>query len=205
MGKRSGTSTARGGGAAGGGSDPNTTSLDRLETVGGESLTRAETRAVAEYQNEAYRNVNRVLRGQDTVGSGNKERIRKESQEIIAGVDSAFRKAPALKADAQVLRGVNPSNVADILSSSNPVGKVLTEKGYVSTTTRKGGYYLDRNVVMEIRVPKGTKVLQPRGGNRREREVLLNRGTKMKVTGVRTEKNPFTGETRTILQMDVIR
>jgi hypothetical protein len=204
MGKRSGGSATRGGGAAGTES-ANATALGREATTGGETLTRAEISAVAEYQNESYRNINRYLRGQELTGFGNKEKLKQEIKENVKHIDSAFKKAPRLSKDVEVLRGVNPSNVASILNSGNPVGKTFTEKSYVSTTTRRGGYYLDRNVVMEIKVPKGTKVLQPRGGNRREREVLLDRGTKMKVTGVRTEKNQVTGETRTVLKMKVIK
>jgi hypothetical protein len=195
-----------GGGAAIGGApgEQNSTALGRVGTEGGEPLSRVEKSAVNDYQNESYRNVNRILRGQEVTGFGNKEKIREEANKTIAGVDKAFTKAPRLKETTKVLRGVNEKDVASILSAKNPVGKTLTDKAYVSTTLRKGGYYLDRKVVMEITVPKGTKVLQPRGGNRREREVLLNRGTKLKVTGVEKRQHVTQGE-QIVLKMTVVK
>ena len=76
------------------------------------------------------------------------------------------------------------------------VGDVIQDKGFVSTTMDHeyaNGWKAsssDRHAIMEIRIPKGTKVVIPIEGW--EDEVLLGPGTKFRVTGTETETDSLT-------------
>lgn len=164
---------------------------DLLPTTGGKPLSAAEMEAVIDYQGSSYKAVNSYLR------DGEKANISKaakdEAKETIKLLDSAFEKSGALTKDTVVYRGVNDKSIGGLLK--DPVGKTYTDSAYLSTMRTKRGWFGERKVVMEITVPEGTKVVQPRGENDFEQEVLLNRGTPMTVTGVRKEGG------QTILEM----
>jgi len=166
-----------------------------LPTMGSGPSSRRLRSVVNQYTLNDFKNVNRVLRGQDVVAFGKKESAIAAAKKTIAGMKEAFREAPGLAKSATVYRGVDADAVSGLLGKGNPVGKTYTDKAFVSTSLKKGGsFFQDKKVVLEIKLPKGTKVLQPRTSNRREREVILNAGTKLKITGKTTRQHPTQGE-----------
>jgi hypothetical protein len=84
-------------------------------------------------------------------------------------------------------RTVPPSAFPDNVESL--VGTVLSDKGYLSTSARRGGYTegSNRDVSIRIAAPKGTPALwmRPVSSVKSEDEVLLGRNLPLVVTDVR--------------------
>lgn len=154
-----------------------------------DSLPWEEKRAVQEYTNENYDALNTYLRTKHPAPKGMYE----GSKEQIALIDSAFKKASATSTgEMRLYRGMTVAKTASEVSSSwvgrLKVGDTLTDKGFVSTSYNKvdaemfAGSMGGAGVIFVIRAPKGTRVL---AGSQAESELILNRGTKMRVTGIK--------------------
>lgn len=110
---------------------------------------------------------------------------------MIPQMDSTFAaKAHSLSRDTMLHRGASMANI-DALK----VGAILTDKGFLSTTASRDTAvdftdYTDdpHKVLYDITVPKGTKVLS---GEKYESELILNRGTSLRVTDVRLSNDGF--------------
>lgn len=129
-------------------------------------------------------------------------RDNKTKSVYVKRMDAAFEKAPAIKDDSLLYRGVRA--FLDNLDDLQP-GAVIEDKGFMSTSTRldiakEFGAVLRNgtaknpekyeSAVLRIRTPAGTKAIKL--GNSSvvsgEQEVLLNRGGRLKVLGRTTEK-----------------
>jgi hypothetical protein len=193
MGKGRASGAGRNGAARTGGG------MDQAPSEGGE-LTRGDRSAVNDYTNFGFKNTNELLRTGDVTTMGKKDAAIREAKQLTEKLDKAFTRAPTLTGKTEVLRGVDSKAVAGW-----KVGQTVTDKGFVSTSTKAGSaFYQDKAVVIKINVPKGTKAIQPRTGNRREKELILNRGTKFKVKSITTKAHPTQG-TQTIVSVDVVK
>jgi hypothetical protein len=167
------------------------------------------SRAVIVYVGAGHRNINRSLRGQtfdDLVdemrryvwnrGKSDDELRAEWDNDIrmIEAIDSNFRdrdRTHALSRDTMLYRGAGFDSVEQF-----KVGAVVTEKGFMSTSASEDTAvgFTDvapkpkYSVIFNITAPKGTKVLP---GEREEKELILNRGTSMRVTAVRRSNDGF--------------
>lgn len=138
------------------------------------------------YTGIEYQTINRYLRDDDDYANSEKVQL----------MDRAFRNhSVELTEPVTVYRGMRMEHHKD-----NPyepeAGYTLEDKAFMSTSARlweafqfAGGKSSDMtsgmtstSVVVQIKVPAGTRVL---GGEMDEKELILNRGTKVRVTGVR--------------------
>lgn len=109
---------------------------------------------------------------------------------MIPHIDAAFRNGShALSRDTLLFRGASFPSVDHLVP-----GAVLKDDGFMSTTTSRDtavGFTDGKGmpVTYSITVPKGTRVL---AGDMSENEVVLNRGTSLRVTRVRTSNDGYT-------------
>lgn len=141
----------------------------------GSDLTDAELKAVRAYTGSSYRDINNSLRQ----GVDNK---------YVKLIDKAMRPLPfdtkvARHVGLEAFRGMGVINPKQLLAQ---VGKVWSDKGYLSTTIVQGGVW-SGNVFIHIDVPKGSLGRWVGNGvstHTGEREMILARGTKMMITKV---------------------
>lgn len=141
--------------------------------------------SMQDYKDVSYSQINGYLRGKNLKGEA-KEFV----ESTIANLDKAIDKT-VIPDDITVYRGLRNMEFKE--------GQVFEEKSYMSTTLNEKITHVfntelankgDVPSILEIKVPKGHKGLWMDDfdlvdytGNK-EFEVLLNRGTKLKITGV---------------------
>lgn len=111
----------------------------------------------------------------------------------LSKIDKAFEQVSGTDTNMVVLRGVIDSGLNKAFDSGNLKGTIIESPSFVSTTTSRytASRFMnaDKGILLEVRVPKGTKAI-PLGvkGSKKphEREILLNHGTKLRVVGQRT-------------------
>lgn len=161
------------------------------------------------YTNTGYRDINKSLRGQKTLGD---KLDRELAEESIDALDLEISKNTAPR-DLVVFRGVTGGDAEGTFDKLKK-GDVFTDKGFVSTTpnieivdefmsSAKGGPFDSRDVVkgyvLQVHVPKGENVFSVHqyfknsgrdsdGMFERENEHILPRGSSFKVNGVSTIK-----------------
>lgn len=146
-------------------------------------------KAVARYTQSGYGLINGHLRGnwiQET------SRDLEEVQKFINDLDGAFKNhGTTLTKDLTVYRGVREKNLVyggldkpdiEFRFDFSP-GDVFEDKGYASTSVDNAFH---RDVLIEIIIPKGTRVLSLIDSA--EKEVLLPRGSRFEVIS-RTKKD----------------
>jgi hypothetical protein len=119
----------------------------------------------------------------------------------VKNMDSVFEKtAVSCKRDMYLYRGmtlaVKKKDSAESWVAKLEVGDTITDKGFASCSSDKvdartfasSGYSM--GVIFTIKVPKGNKVM---AGSERESELIVNRGSKMKVVGIREIKIDYSG------------
>jgi hypothetical protein len=159
----------------------------------GGHITVRERAAVSEYRGAAYAPMNSVLRGQkelygDPIGQALKEYgyTKKTLNEEMRHLDSAISKSKVPE-NIVVHRGMRlPENPESLL------GAHITDKAYVSTSLEKGvaqGFRPGQpppSAVVSIKVPKGATGIYVDAAMQHlwERELLLPRNTKIKITKV---------------------
>lgn len=146
-----------------------------------ENLTRAERETLREYTTEDYKLINKSLRKDDRV-----------DWQRVGYIDSAISSYRTDK-ELTVYRGIT-------LKDPLKTGDTLSDKAFVSTTlSRKTALQkFSSKHVFEITLPVGTHAA-PIGAQKglnlslweEEREIILPRGSTLRVTGVR-----FSGDTR---------
>lgn len=137
--------------------------------------------------------INNILRGKiGPKDTNDPERDAKSTKQL----DDLFKKSPGLPGNSTFFRGISmdPKDLKDILEK-----KAYMDDGFSSTSTHESisrGFSSHNHkkgnirVVLEYQLPKGHKAIpigdltQP---YREEREVILNRSDKMRVTGTRQE------------------
>ena len=127
-----------------------------------------------------------------------------ETQATITGLDKTFAIAEPTKQDMKLYRGIGISHRGEKMFE---IGDEFHDKGFVSTTNSiyvaRSFARMNEGAVVEIVIPKGTKVVAPivsPNKNREmmgrirpaerigaEEEVLLNRGARFVITGRRSE------------------
>lgn len=156
--------------------------------------------ALREYTGSAYANLNSYLRGLS--GSF--------SPDMLANLDRAFAASKGLGENlilrrggfgGEALQSWFGSDIAGTLGrltyedasaatlenlTADIVGKVIEDKAFMSTSVLQG---FGGSYKLVIEAPKGTKgiYVESLTGSPGEQEVLLNRGTKLAITGVRVE------------------
>ncbi len=144
-----------------------------------QSLSKSELEAVQVYSMAAHAHINATLRGQDKSDKG-KELV----DRFKPALDSALNKH-SFDEDVVVYRGVDSPTMAKLKR-----GAIFVDKAFVSTAMHRrvaegfSGLF-EGAVLMEIHVRKG-KAAAPVDGSSKyphEREVLLPRNTRFKITG----------------------
>jgi hypothetical protein len=190
-----------GGGGGGGGSatmpaqefdenDPGFPESDK--GPGTVALAANEEMAVRTYQGTDYSFINTWMRNPDSGGNQqDKDYYLRKADNIAKAID----KQPPLKGEEIVYRGLRTDK-----NSIKPFVKdaIIEDKAFMSTTTDREIAKNFGNTVLSIRVPKGTKALRMTDiidnvSSRTESEMLLQRGTKLKITHVRQESGGFLG------------
>lgn len=163
-------------------------------------LNPGERAALKNYGVMAFLAVNDSLRNGER--TGDKPQVRRDTDTVIKGMDSAFSKMPRTTQPITVMRGVEAAQEMFGRPGSK-VGKKFTDKGFVSTTTNaetskgfaeNGEGDLDKNsALLTIHVPPGSQAMSlgDLAVSPLEKEILLNRGSSFRVisdstaTGVR--------------------
>ena len=145
---------------------------------GGSKATPVERESLRDYAGEAYTDINDGLRG------GPMKAMDPATRAKVKVLDGVIKKNQ-LPETAQVYRGLSAQ------LTKVKVGDTFTDKGFMSTSMDPAiaSGFAD-GVVFRIKVPKGTnaalignKTPVAGGGAGSEEEILLGRGTKIKVTG----------------------
>jgi hypothetical protein len=149
-----------------------------------EKLSDDEFYALKDYTREEpnyYKNINKKLRGKALFfEDGNRERA-----DLI---HNALQKAE-VPVSCTVYRGGPPEMLGKYrnITDDELVGKVLLDKGFMSTSTIKGSEF-GGNVKLEIYVPAGAKGAYLSSGisavGQGEHELLFDKGCRMKIVSV---------------------
>lgn len=166
---------------------------------GPSAYSEAQVNAIRRYTGPEYTQINKKLR----VSEGKKG--------AVPALDSAIESAARVPQDVIVRRGATPLQFGLDKNSdlSSLTGKTFTEHGYLSTTVDPKAYSKNRTVQMNVKVPKGQKALYVSGKYQEpvnafdpnpkprapaepilsvtgsEYELILPRGSKYRVTGVK--------------------
>jgi hypothetical protein len=154
-------------------------------------VTPAEAEALREYVGPDYAFMNAYSRN----ASGPDKDFYEEKSKRL---DSLIAKQPPLKGEEVVYRGMRPPKE---LEKQLVKDAVIVDKGFMSTTIDRDTANNFGTTIMTIRVPKGyhaVKVQDYLQGTvaDNERELILPRGTKLKITHVREEKGGFLGRNK---------
>lgn len=154
--------------------------------------TPEQRSAARSYTGHSYHSINSYLRGGTTRGA------HESDMEIIEQLDSLLKDS-VLKEPMMVARGLsNRSEIHRLLEENKlEVGTEIEDAGFVSTSIKPWGEHeWDADVELNMKVPKGAKALYlgppPDDFSKwpEEYELLLNRGTKMRVTRIDKESFP---------------
>lgn len=142
-----------------------------------QGLTQEERSIIKGYTVSDYLDMNRAIRAGD--GSP-------EMQHRVEVMQKALLRAQMPEA-ATVFRGI--SGTMDPANARKMIGKVVVNEGFSSTSLNfhTGYTFTGRykgNTVYQFNLPKGSNAAYMRGS--REKEILLPKGAKFRITGVRT-------------------
>jgi hypothetical protein len=201
MGGRGGTVSGGGGGAV---ADlPEGMSVNEangmIDTLSGK-LTPSEKDALTAYQRGSDELVNNTLRG---IRKDNTPEEKAEAKKLTGDLRSAIEKSPGLERETLLYRGVGKDAVkgffdgvygGEMFFSKNPIGQVITDKGFQSTAFSKKAFderFGKSDVVLKIVAPAGTKGVpmnqgwSKKTGMEHEKEFLMKPGAKYKIVSVR--------------------
>lgn len=175
-----------------------------------EALPSNEQDGLRAYKDGAYTEINGGLRK----NNGDVSKITqgwdpKSTRDRIHAMDKGIAKAPPLEEPIVVYRGRLPNGILDGFVAGNEkglVGKEFVDHGYQSTSLKRGvgkafkGSSKYPPSVGKITVPKGSKVAYLESGYEMgEAEVLLPRGTKLRVTKVYKQDGTLYADAEAIL------
>ena len=172
----------------GGGASDNAAQLESEYKEWAESLSEDSIEALRTYQGSAYRSLNKWLRG---LGKENlSKREADYMAQLTAKLDVATSQA-VIRKNTYVYRGVTASALKafGITSGEQLVGMTLLDKGFMSTSVARSaseGFAGSRGVTFRIKLPRGSKAAVPLAATKsmtHENEIILPRGTKIRVTG----------------------
>jgi len=148
------------------------------------TLSPQEKGAVYAYTGTAYANINATLRGiEKSFDPGN--------YECASHLHQALSRAE-IQDDCTVYRGVSEKALGKLrfLPEKMLVGKVFSDKGFMSTSLEKGNAFGGGDL-LEISVPKGSHgayVGDISSAGHYETEVLFDAGQVMRITDVRRDE-----------------
>jgi len=183
----------------------------------GSLLSPAQFDSVSEYAGQGYRKINSMLRGDGSLDPKTKAHIANIDAAIarnVIGKGKFYNQSVAAGRDPILYRGTKASAFNVELDDIKP-GRVLQNHGFVSTTRSKSmaADFLDNTrgaeknkFVMHITTTRKSRGVSVRGdaaasGN--EREVILARKSKFKVTRVEHKVNSW-GDKRIVVHVDHI-
>lgn len=145
-----------------------------------ESLTPRQVTAFEHYSGSGYSNINDTLRGRAPAFEGNN----RECARLISGALAKSR----IPQDCTVYRGVSREVLGKykVLTDSQLTGKMLLDKGFMSTSLNRGDAFRDE-ILLVIDVPAGAPgayIGYMSLFGHRESEVLFDRGQWLKITAV---------------------
>jgi hypothetical protein len=148
----------------------------------------AQRTSLKDYKASAFSAINRYLRD----GITKAEHYALPTPTIaqhVENIDAAFARA---QPTADVIR-VNRGSFTNFLDlETQQVGDIYQDLGYMSTSAKTGGAGFGRELILDIYVPKGSKVLAldelgPSGETTGELEVLLPRGSAFVIRSIDAE------------------
>jgi hypothetical protein len=151
-----------------------------------EKLTAEEIEAIRKYQGTWYLDVNNFLRGR-------LEKVSRKTRTYIKNLQKAIAKVE-VKENILVARGTTLSAIGGDWDAVE-INNVITDEGFMSTSLReetamrfvkrKG----ERGILMYVKIPKGTNgvIADVAVNDEWESELLLQPGTKIRITGKRIE------------------
>lgn len=154
------------------------------------TLSSYETEAVLAYSGSAYEQINKGLRNGSKVNAN-----------VVKRIDSAISKS-SVQQTTLVFRGAGGPNAVKHFKNMK-IGDAYIEKGYSSTSARKGSAFPGR-VVMHITIPKGGKGAPIPSEHPIEREILLPRNQKFMVDNIE-HSTTSNGKERLILHLTAIQ
>jgi len=151
-----------------------------------EKFTNEEVEAIRKYQSLGYIDMNGFLRGR-------LESASKELRTYITNLQKAIKKVK-IKENILVARGTTASAIGGDWDAAQ-INDIIKDKGFTSTSlreetainfvNRKG----ERGILMYVKIPKGTNgvIVDVAINDNWESELLLEPGTKIRITGKRIE------------------
>lgn len=157
-------------------------------------LTPGAAKILDDYAKGSAYASNAALRGQKTyrgrtIDARTKQYTRKFTKEMDKMMDASL-----VPEDVRVVRALGADAFGGIDELKKLAGTVYTDKGYMSTSLAEKVsskvYNVKDAVEMEIVVPKGSRAVYMAGESylRSERELLLDRGTKLSVASVKFDE-----------------
>lgn len=154
------------------------------------TITKGAAKAMDDYAKGTAYAANAVLRGQKTVfGRAIDPRTKTYAKGFTKEVDKMMD-ASLIPEDVRVVRALGADAFGGLDKLKDLAGGIYQDKGYMSTSlaekVSKSVYDVKDAVEMEINVPKGTRALYMAGESylKTERELLLDRGTRLAVESV---------------------
>lgn len=162
-----------------------------LKSVETDNISYSQFQAIEKYCGMKYTEVNRYLReGKLPSARSNLDEVKG----IIKQVDDAMELSEVSR-ELTVYRGIkDPVQTFGVEDLSELLGKRVTDRGYLSTTAdlNVASEFQDvHGITMEIKLPKGQKAIMPEAFDGMdlgpESEVLLPRGTTLRITGMKKD------------------
>lgn len=181
--------------------------LDTLGRATKNTVSSQEAEAIRRYTGSGAGEVNRWLRsmGASHIDVGTKR--------LMDNLIKAFEKMPVTDDVITLYRGTSFHTKENFLAFVDKlkVNMNYEDLGFMSTTTAEStalnfGGRSQLGCFFEIRVPKGSQVLQPFNSlYPNEKEVILNRGSKFKILDVVVNGSPQSGDLRVKIIMEMIQ
>lgn len=149
------------------------------------TLSPDEKHAMKEYTGTTYEPINNSLRNGGDGGTYKKE---------VDALTDAINKTSVREAVVSY-RGMSDGAANALLKQAGAsnfdelVGRVISDKGFVSTTLSENTAREFGRYIFETTLPKGSKALMPNGDSYSpwEHEVILQRGARFNITGTRKQ------------------
>jgi hypothetical protein len=141
-------------------------------------LTPTEKAWLSSYSGDDFLRLNKELRAGESGGESAKK------------IDAAIAKSP-LPAGTKLYRGITKDALKSLIGGDQiTVGQTLSDKAFLSTSTDPWIAHVPGGVMLDIQVGEGQSGLDMSqiSSNEHEKEVLLPRGAKLKIAGIRAPK-----------------
>ena len=161
-----------------------------LHGVWDHNLTGHQRYVISEYTSDGYSNINSYLRNYDNGENYSVDYVKGQIKALDKAIADYTLKAPiityrAIKSEALIPLDGNIESL---------IGTEYTDKAFMSTTPYPNSSALNKNLIMEIKLPagKGIGAYINDYNNLGEVEFLLARDSKFIITNVKEEKGNYT-------------